>query len=234
MTAYVQQQLVLMAVDCIIFGFDGRDLKILLIKRNFEPEIGRWSLMGGFLQNGESLPDAANRVLKTLTGLEGVYLEQSKVFCEPHRDPGERVISVSYFALIDISQYQHIVNDHFHAEWFLVSKKPKLIFDHDEMVRHALAQLRYKAAMHPLLFELLPERFTVPQLQALYEAVYDTVFDNRNFTRKLIGTGLLLKQQAKDKSGSKKGAFLYKLDRRRYKKHQTTFLSLVPKPEKLM
>lgn len=234
MTAYLLQKPVLLAVDCIVFGFDGKDLKILLIKRNFEPEKGRWSLMGGFLQPGESLPDAANRVLRSLTGLEGVYLEQSKIFCDPERDPGERVIAASYFALIDLNKYQHQVTEEYDAEWFLLPKKPRLIFDHDDMVRHALQQLRYKAALHPLLFELLPDKFTIPQLQALYEAVYDTVFDNRNFTRKLIGTGLLVKQNAKDKTGSKKGAFLYKLDKRKYKKQQGAFLSLIPKPEKVL
>lgn len=234
MTAYLLQQPVLLAVDCIIFGFDGQNLNILLIKRNFNPEQGRWSLMGGFLKTGESLPDAASRVLKTLTGLDGVYLEQSKVFCEPDRDPAERVISVSYCALIDMNEYQHQVTDEYEAKWFLLDKKPRLVFDHDDMVRQALHQLRYKAAMHPLLFELLPERFTIPQLQALYEAVYDTVFDNRNFTRKLISTGLLVKQTAKDKTGSKKGAFLYKLDKRKYKKQQGAFLNLIPRPEKLL
>lgn len=234
MTAYLLQQPVLLAVDCIIFGFDGQDLNILLIKRNFEPEQGRWSLMGGFLKTGESLPDAASRVLKTLTGLEGVYLEQSKVFCEPDRDPAERVISVSYCALIDMNKYQHQVTDEYEAKWFLLDKKPRLVFDHDDMVRQALHHLRYKAAMHPLLFELLPERFTIPQLQALYEAVYDTVFDNRNFTRKLISTGLLVKQLTKDKTGSKKGAFLYKLDKRKYKKQQGAFLNLIPRPDKLL
>lgn len=234
MTAYLLQQPVLLAVDCIIFGFDGQNLNILLIKRNFNPEQGRWSLMGGFLKTGESLPEAASRVLKTLTGLDGVYLEQSKVFCEPDRDPAERVISVSYCALIDMNEYQHQVTDEYEAKWFLLDKKPRLVFDHDDMVRQALHQLRYKAAMHPLLFELLPERFTIPQLQALYEAVYDTVFDNRNFTRKLISTGLLVKQTAKDKTGSKKGAFLYKLDKRKYKKQQGAFLNLIPRPEKLL
>ncbi|OLY94788.1 ADP-ribose pyrophosphatase YjhB, NUDIX family [Cnuella takakiae] len=234
MTAYLLQQPVLLAVDCIVFGFDGKDLNILLIKRNFDPEQGRWSLMGGFLKKGESLPDAANRVLKTLTGLEGVYLEQSKVFCEPDRDPAERVISMSYFALIDINKYEHQVTEDYEAKWFLLDKKPRLVFDHDDMVRQALHQLRYKAALHPLLFELLPERFTIPQLQALYEAVYDTVFDNRNFTRKLISTGLLIKQTAKDKSGSKKGAYLYKLDKRKYKKQQGAFLNLIPRPDKLL
>jgi hypothetical protein len=125
-------------------------------------------------------------------------------------------------------------NKRFSSEWFLLHEKPPLIFDHDEMVKQALHQLRYKASNHPLLFELLPVHFTVPQLQTLYEAVFDTEFDNRNFTRKLLSTGLLVKQNLKDKTGSKKGAFLYKLDKRKYKQKQQAFLNLVAKPDKFL
>jgi hypothetical protein len=114
----------------------------------------------------------------------------------------------------------------------LLTKKPRLIFDHDDMVRLAQKHLRYKAALHPILFELLPPKFTIPQLQNLYEAVYDTIFDSRNFTRKLMSTGLLVKLNEKDKSGSKKGAFYYKLDKRKYKANMAAFLNFVPKAEK--
>jgi ADP-ribose pyrophosphatase YjhB (NUDIX family) len=234
MTRYSEQQSVLLAIDCIIFGFDGTDIKLLLIQRGFEPERGRWSLMGGFLQPDEVLDKAANRILKQLTGLEGVYMEQLHVFSALHRDPEERTVSVAYFALIDIHRYEKQLSDQYHAEWFLLSKKPRLIFDHDEMVLCAQKQLRYKAALHPLLFELLPQKFTIPQLQKLYEGVYDTVFDNRNFTRKMASTGLLVKQAGKDKSGSKKGAFFYKLDKRNYKAKQASFLNFVSKAEKFI
>lgn len=234
MTHYIAQQPTLVAVDCIIFGFDGQQLKLLLIKRDFEPEKNKWSLMGGFLNPEETLDEAANRVLKQLTGLEGVYLEQLYAFSEPGRDPEERTISVAYFALIDIHQYETQLSEAYHAEWFLLSKKPRLIFDHDDMVRMAQKQLRYKAAIHPILFELLPQRFTIPQLQSLYEGVYDTLFDNRNFTRKLMSTGLLIKQKEKDKSSSKKGAFYYKLNKRKYKANQHAFLNLVPKADKFI
>jgi len=234
MTQYSGQQHILVAIDCIIFGFDGANIKLLLIQRAFEPEKGKWSLMGGFLKRDERLDDAANRILKQLTGLEGVYMEQLYTFSEPERDPGERTISVAYFALVDIHQYEKQLSDQYHAEWFLLSKKPRLIFDHDDMVRNAKKQLRYKAALHPLLFELLPQKFTIPQLQNLYEGVYDTVFDNRNFTRKIMSTGLLVKQMGKDKSSSKKGAFYYKLDKKKYKAKQASFLNFVPKAEKFL
>lgn len=232
MTQYANQQHILVAVDCIIFGFDGKDIKLLLIQRGFEPEKNKWSLMGGFLKSDEKLDEAANRVLKQLTGLEGVYLEQLQAFSDPDRDPEERTISVPYFALIDVQQYEKQINEHYHAEWYLLSKKPRLIFDHDDMVRLAQKHMRYKAALHPILFELLPPKFTIPQLQNLYEAVYDTIFDSRNFTRKLMSTGLLVKLNEKDKTGSKKGAFYYKLDKRKYKANMAAFLNFVPKAEK--
>ncbi|GAC1420426.1 MAG: NUDIX domain-containing protein [Flavisolibacter sp.] len=234
MTKYSRHERILVAVDCIIFGFDGEDIKLLVIHRGFEPEKNKWSLMGGFLKANETLDQAANRILKQLTGLEGVYMEQLQVSSEITRDPEERTISVAYFALIDIHQYEKQISDHYHPEWFLLTKKPRLIFDHDDMVRSAQKQLRYKAALHPLLFELLPEKFTIPQLQTLYEGVYQTLFDSRNFTRKIMSTGLLIKQNIKDKTGSRKGAFFYKLDKRRYKIKQEAFLNLVSKAEKFM
>lgn len=234
MTNYAEHTPILVAIDCIIFGFDGNDIKLLLIKRGFAPEKNKWSLMGGFLMPNETLDEGANRILKQLTGLEGVYLEQLSAFSNLKRDPEERTISVAYFALIDIHKYEKQISEQYHAEWFLLSKKPKLIFDHDEMVQMAQKQLRYKAALHPILFELLPEKFTIPQLQNLYEGVYDTVFDNRNFTRKLLSTGLFVKQALKDKSTSKKGAFYYKLDKRKYKVKQAAFLNFVPKADKFL
>ena len=234
MTHYSGQIPILVALDCIIFGFDGQNIKLLVIKRDFQPEKNKWSLMGGFLQPDETLDDAANRILKQLTGLEGVYMEQLHVFSELTRDPETRTLSVAYFALIDIHKYERQLNDLYHPEWFLLSKKPRLIFDHDDMVRLAQKQLRYKAALHPLLFELLQDRFTIPQLQSLYEGVYETIFDNRNFTRKIMSTGLLVKLNGKDKSNSKKGAFYYKLDRKKYKIKKGAFLNLVSKAEKFI
>ena len=228
MTKYQKQTRILAAVDCIIFGFDGQSLKILLIQRGFEPERGKWSLMGGFIQPDESTETAAIRILKTLTGLEGVYLEQLHTFGEPARDPMERTLSIAYFALIDIHQYEKQISDEYHPEWFPLNKIPDLVFDHTEMVKMAKDKLRYKAALHPLLFELLPKKFTLPQLQSLYESVYETVFDKRNFSRKVLSTKLLNKQADKDKGSSKKGAYFYKLNSKNYKADFQAFLNIIP------
>lgn len=223
---YVGQSRTLVAVDCIIFGFDGQELKLLLIHRGFEPEKGKWSLMGGFLQADENLDMAASRILKQLTGLGNVYLEQLQSFGNPHRDPVERTISVAYFALIDIHKYQQQLSNDYRPEWFPLGKIPKLIFDHEEMVAIAKAKLRDKAAMHPLLFELLPEKFTLPVLQNLYERVYEKAFDKRNFSRKILSNGLMVKMKDKEKHSSKKGAFYYKIDKRKYKTQFQSFLNL--------
>lgn len=234
MKRYTDQSRFLIAVDCIVFGFDGEHLKILLIKRGFEPEKDKWSLMGGFVTPEESLDDAANRVLTQLTGLNGVYLEQIQAYGNPLRDPIERTLSVTYFALIDIHKYETQLNDQYHAEWFLLKDAPSLIFDHNEMVETAKKKIRYKAALHPILFELLPKKFTIPQLQNLYEDVYNTQIDNRNFIRKLTATKLLIKLAEKDKSGSKKGAFYFKLDKKKYQANFQAFLNFIPKPDKLI
>ena len=230
---YTRQNRMLVAVDCIIFGFDGQHLKLLLIKRGFEPEKGRWSLMGGFVQPEESFDSAAQRVLKKLTGLEDVYLEQLYAFGEPTRDPLERTASIAYFALIDISKYEKQLSNDFHPEWFSFKKMPSLIFDHWEMIQMAKEKLRYRAAFQPVLFELLPAKFTLPQLQNLYEDVYESLMDKRNFSRKILSTGLLIKQKQKDKASSKKGAFYYKLDKKKYKRLFNSFLKFVPEPGKI-
>jgi len=230
MTRYSKQTRILVAVDCIVFGFDGEILKLLLIQRGFEPEKNKWSLMGGFVEPTENTDEAAARILKQLTGLEGVYMEQFQVFAEPLRDPIERTLSVAYYAFIDIHKYEKQLSDEYHAEWFPLKEAPKLIFDHDLMVEKAKQMLRYKAALHPILFELLPEKFTIPQIQTLYENVYDTELDKRNFSRKLLSTGLLIRQDEKDKEGSKKGAYYYKLDPAIYKDKFQTFLNFIPNP----
>jgi len=232
MHVYPGQHRILVAVDCIIFGFDGWNIKLLLVERSLKPESGKWSLMGGFINPSESPEDAANRVLEERTGLKNVYMEQFRVFGKPDRDPVERTLSVAYFALIDIQQYETQITTENHPVWYLLDEMPDMVFDHAEMVKLAKKQLRYKAALHPILFQLLPERFTIPQLQALYEGVYQTQFDDRNFSRKLLSTGLLVKLAEKDKQSSKKGAFYYRLDQSNYEKNFEKFLNLVPNPDK--
>ena len=228
---YTHQNRMLLAVDCIIFGFDGQHLKLLLIKRGFEPQKGRWSLMGGFVTADENLDHAAARILKQLTSLTDIYLEQLYAFSDPYRDPTERTISVAYFALIDINKYKEQISHEYSAEWFPLKKLPSVIFDHKDMIEMAKEKLRYKAAFHPVLFELLPEKFTLPELQTLYEDVYDAIIDKRNFSRKMLSTGLIVKQKDKEKNGSKKGAFYYKLDKRKYQLKFNAFLNFIPNPQ---
>ena len=226
---YLNQKPHLIAVDCIIFGYDGEDLKLLIIKRPIEPVSDQWSLMGGFVGEIEDLNDAAKRILLSLTGLHDVYLEQLYAYGDPNRDPIERTISIAYFALIDIKKYSKQINNLYHAEWFKLKEVPELIFDHNQMVTSALDKIRYQAALHPILFELLPKKFTIPQLQALYEQVYDSPIDNRNFIRKITSSGMLIKQNEKDKSNSKRGAFYFNLDRLKHRSQFQSFLNFIPK-----
>lgn len=217
----------LIAVDCIIFGFDGKDLKVLLIKRGFEPEIGNWSLMGGFVTVEESAEDGAIRILKKLTGLTNIYMEQLFCFADVDRDPGGRVISVAYFALIKIDDYSEKLMKEHNAKWYNINSIPAMIFDHEKMILMAKERLRQKVATHPVGFELLPKKFTLSQLQNLYEAIYETSFDKRNFLRKILSLGILIKLNEKEKSLSKKGSFYYMFDYKKYKKLEQEGLKFI-------
>ncbi|WP_067029415.1 NUDIX hydrolase [Muricauda sp. CP2A] len=215
---YDKEDQVLLAVDCIIFGFDKENLKILLIKRNFEPEKGKWSLIGGFLKKTENLDQAAVRVLHTLTGLSDIYMEQLYTHSKIDRDPGQRTISVSYYALIDVESHKFDGIQIDSARWFELNEAPDLIFDHNEMVQRAIARLRRRAMTKPIGFELLPEKFTMRQLQNLYESILDKKLDKRNFINKINSLDVLIKLDEKDMSVSRKGAYLYVFDKEKYKK----------------
>jgi len=207
------------AVDSIIFGFDEGELKLLLLKRKFEPSHGKWSLMGGFLKYNESLDDGARRILYQLTGLKDIFMEQLYAFGNLDRDPGERTISIAYFALIKVSDIDiKLAKDH-GAQWLSIKELPNLIFDHSEMVQKALSKLKIRSELKPIGFELLNEKFTLPQLQALYEAIHQELLDKRNFRKKIIETGLLDNINEKDRAGSKKGAFLYRFNKEKYEKY---------------
>ena len=215
---YKDHDRLLIAIDCIIFGFDGKHLKGLFIKRGFEPQKDKWSLMGGFVKKAESVDAAAARILHELTGLTDIYMEQLFCFGEVERDPGSRVISVAYFTLIKIDDYSEDLMDTHNAKWIELSKMPGLIFDHREMVKLAKERLQQKVANHPIGFALLSDKFTLPQLQNLYEAIYETPLDKRNFTRKILSLGILNKLKEKERTSSKKGAFYYTFDKTKYKK----------------
>lgn len=205
------------AVDCIIFGFDGENLKILLIKRNFEPNKGDWSLMGGFINEKESSDQAADRILNALTGLENIYLEQLNTYTSVDRDPSARIMSISHYALINIQDSIQI-NEKYSAKWFDLKGHPDLIFDHNAMVKDAVLRLRRRATTRPIGFELLPEKFTMKDLQNLYEAIFDEKYDKRNFTSKINALDVLVNTNEKDMSSSKKGSFLYTFDEEKYNK----------------
>jgi len=215
---YKNNDRLLLAIDCIIFGFDGRHLKGLVVKRRFEPQKDKWSLMGGFVKENESVNDAAVRILNELTGLGNIYMEQLFCFGDASRDPGARVVSIAYFALIKIDDYAEALLQTHNARWIELGKMPRLIFDHKQMMKLAQERLRQKVANHPVGFELLPDKFTLPQLQSLYEAIYETPLDKRNFTRKILSLGILNKLKEKEKESSKKGAFYYTFDKTKYKK----------------
>lgn len=220
LNSYKSYQKILVAVDCIIFGFDGSQLKALLIKRGFEPEKGKWSLMGGFVGKNENADEAATRVLAQLTGMDNIYMEQLYTFSDVNRDSADRVISIAYFALINIEDYSEQLQHEHESKWFPLSKLPPLIFDHKKMVAKAKRLLRQKVADHPIGFELLPEKFTLPQLQSLYEAIYEIPLDKRNFAKKILSLKVLNKLDEKEKESSRKGAFYYVFDSVKYDKLQ--------------
>lgn len=213
---YPHTKRILVAIDCIIFGFDQDDLKLLLTKRSFEPEKGKWSLIGGFVKENESLDDATKRILTKLTGLRNIFMEEVKVFSEVDRDPVERTISVAYYALIKINETLKISAD-YGAHWFSINEIPELIFDHRDMVDAAHHKLKSMAKHQPIGFELLPKKLTIPQLRRLYETIYQEELDKRNFSRKILAMNMLEKLNEKDKSSSKKGAYLYRFDKKRYR-----------------
>jgi len=208
---------ILVAVDCIIFGYDSEGLKLLLFKRKVEPFRDEWSAVGSFVRPEESVDASAVRVLEEYTGLRGIFMEPLGCFGGVDRDPGARVISQAFFALIRLGEEEIQTVETRQAHWFDLHSIPRLILDHNQMVDDALEKLRRKAAYRPIGFELLPEKFTIPQLQDLYEHIFQKDFDRRNFRKKILSMNILDKLDQKDKSGSRKGAYLYRFNQERYK-----------------
>lgn len=230
MKIYSKYKKHLVAVDCIIFGYDiiEKQIKLLLIKRKFKPAKGKWSLAGGFVDAKESLNDAAYRILNTLTGLENIYMNQSCSYGDPARDPGARVISIAFSALITIRDIDPELARQNKAHWRSVNNLPDLIFDHSDMVKKALSDLQNQIKVKPLGFELLPEKFTLVQLQDLYEAINQKTSDRRNFRKKILSMGVLEKLDEKETRTSKKGAYFYKFNQKKYKelKESGTYFNL--------
>jgi 8-oxo-dGTP diphosphatase len=208
-----------LTVDCVVFGFDESELKVLLIQRALDPFKGKWALPGGFVHVDETLDDAARRELAEETGLENVFLEQLYTFGTVKRDPRERVVSVAHFALVKLSDYKaKAATDAAKAEWFPISELPKLAFDHAEIVVAALARLQGKVRYQPVGFELLPPKFTLSDLQHLYEAILGAELDKRNFRKKVLGFELLVALKETQMSGRHRPAQLFRFDADKYEK----------------
>lgn len=217
---YTDKDKMYVATDCIIFGFDDGNLKLLIFRRRVEPLKGVWSLIGSFVRIDEDVKDAAKRVLKEITGLENVFMEELRAYGSAQRDPGFRCISIGQYALMRINDYDKELVEKHGANWYDIDEVPELVLDHGKMVEDALLRIRRKARYKPIGFELLPEKFTIPQLQQLYEAIYRTKLDSRNFRKKVLSLNVLIKLDEKDKSSSRRGAFLYKFDHTMYTRLQ--------------
>jgi 8-oxo-dGTP diphosphatase len=207
-----------LTVDCVVFGLDDAGLHVLLIERGGAPFEGDWALPGGFVHMDETLEEAARRELAEETGLEDVFLEQLYTFGAVDRDPRGRVVSVAYYALTNIRDHRvRAATDARDAAWFEVAKLPDLAFDHDQIIETAIERLRGKIAYRPIGFELLPKKFTLTQLQHLYETILQRDLDKRNFRKKVLSLGLLVALDEHEKDVPRRRARLYRFDRKKYR-----------------
>ena len=214
---YNEYSKVLVSVDCIIFGFNEGELRVLIGKRKMEPGLGKDSLYGGFVRNNESVDEAANRVLLELTGLRNLYMQQVGAFGQVDRDPGERVISIVYYALINTTDYDSMQQKQHDVHWVNINDLPELYSDHNEMVRKAHKMMKDKISREPIGFRLLPNLFTLTQLQKVYEAVCGEEVDKRNFRKRIKEMDFIEKTELIDKTSSKRGAYLYRFNKKAYK-----------------
>lgn len=205
------------SIDCIIFGFKEGKLHLLLVEHGEGISAGKWGVPGGWIKKEESLDEAANRLLKELTGLDKVYLEQLKAFGEVERFPGKRVITIAYYALIKEEDYEIVpgftASD---AKWVDANQLPELIYDHKEIVDYGKNHLQHKVKHEPIGFNLLPKKFTLLQLQELYEALLETKLDKPNFRRKILKMNLLINCKEKQQNVSHRAANLYRFDEKTY------------------
>ncbi|MBR0527932.1 MAG: NUDIX hydrolase [Prevotella sp.] len=213
---YSEHSKVWVSVDCIVFGFENNQLKLLIGRRQMDPGRGEWSLYGGFVRDDEGLDEAANRVLYSLTGLKEIYMKQVGAFGAVDRDPGERVISVAYCALINVNDYDDKLRQQYELEWADLGQLPKLYSDHNQMVNKAISLLRRRIKTEPLSFNLLPDLFTLTQLQHVYEAILGSPIDKRNFRKRIKQIDFIEKTELIDKKTSKRGAALYRFNKKMY------------------
>ena len=208
-----------LTVDCVVFGLDDEDLKVLLIERRAEPFAGCWALPGGFVEVSETLDAAARRELAEETGLTNVYLEQLYTFGEVDRDPRERVVSVAHYALVNIRDHTvSAATDARQARWFRVLNPPPLAFDHTDILALAHRRLQGKVRYQPIGFELLPEKFTLSQLQHLYETILQRPLDKRNFRRRVQAMGVLTDTGQMQRDVAHRAARLYRFNESAYRR----------------
>ena len=218
MTAYyLEHQKLYVSVDVIVFGFEENRLKVLIGRRQMDPGRGEWSLYGGFVAADEGIDECAERTLLELTGLKKLFIRQVGAFGAIDRDPGERVISVAYYALINVKDYDEKLRLKHNVEWVDVNQLPTLYSDHNEMVCQALRRMQLKMRTEPIGFRLLPQLFTLTQLQRLYEAVNGQEIDKRNFRKRIKDMDFIEKTDLIDKDSSKRGAALYRFNKKAYK-----------------
>ena len=201
--------------DCVIFGFDGNDIKVLLIERGIEPYKGKWAFPGGFLNMDVTAAEGALRELKEETGLENAYIEQFNTYSEPDRDPRERVITIAHYALVRIQEVKG-GDDAAKAQWFPIDEVPQLAFDHDKILRDAMRKLRERIHFEPIGFELLPEKFTMKDLQILYESLLDVKKERRNFEKKMMHHELVNQLDETVRPTAKRDALLYSFNKENY------------------
>ena len=207
-----------LTVDGVVFGLDEEDLKVLLIQRDLEPFAGRWALPGGFVHIDETLDQAARRELQEETGLTKVFLEQLYTVGDVARDPRERVITVAYYALVRLSDHQvQAATDARNAAWFAIDDLPKLAFDHETIVAMALQRLQGKVRYQPIGFELLPPKFSLTQLQRMYEIILERELDKRNFRKKVLSLDILQDLDEVEQDVAHRAARLYRFDERTYR-----------------
>lgn len=207
-----------LTVDCVVFGLDEGDLKVLLIQRKLKPFKGRWALPGGFVRMDETLDEAARRELVEESGVKDVYLEQLYTEGEVKRDPRERVVTVAYYALVKLVGHNvQADTDAENAAWFSVADVPTLAFDHQMILDKAVARLKGKVRYEPIGFELLPSKFALSELQHLYEVCLEEQLDKRNFRKKILGMGLLIETNEIQKDVAHRAAKLYRFDEKKYR-----------------
>ncbi|MCF7981956.1 MAG: NUDIX hydrolase [Pseudomonadales bacterium] len=206
-----------LTVDCVVFGLDQDDLKVLLIQRGLEPFAGQWALPGGFVRIDESPEASARRELQEETGVRDVFLEQLYTFGEPSRDPREHVISIAHYALVNLDDHEiRAATDARQAGWFAIDDVPTLAFDHGTILKMAHDRLCGKVRYQPIGFELLPDKFALRQLQNLYEKVLDRQIDKRNFRKKILSMGILQELDEVETDVSHRAARLYRFDKGKY------------------